>query len=509
MKLFRHQRISVLITFICVLVLLAGCAGIPPATEKEQAGLEALIEPYLKHPALASAAVGIFIQEPETRRVVYQKNPHALFMPASNQKLITTAAALSELGPEFQFQTQIYADGPIENGVLRGDLYLRGTGDPTMSGRFHHGDTMRDLRNWVDSLKAQGITQITGDVIADANLFDDRRLGNGWEYNDLSYWYAAEICALSFNDNCLNVTITPGDSLGTPANLQYEPNTRYVEVTNNLVTVHPDSITEYDYHRTPGTSRIRFYGSISQSETEINDWVTVHNPALFTATVFAELLEQNGITINGSLREIQYEKGEIPEYSALEQLVNYPSPPLAEIIRVINKRSQNFYAEQVLKRLGYEVTGNGSFGGGIQAVEEFLAEIGVDTEHANIADGSGLSRRNLISPYQLVTVLRHMYESRYREIYTFSLPVGAENGTLEDRLKSPYAAHKVQAKTGYVGFVRTLSGYVRTLDERTLIFSILINHYATNTSVVNELQDTMLTLITSHTYRDLISGGSL
>ncbi|HKJ67610.1 MAG TPA: D-alanyl-D-alanine carboxypeptidase/D-alanyl-D-alanine-endopeptidase [bacterium] len=504
MIVFRNLRGSIL--FVVTLILLVGCAGASRSVEQKPAGLEALIEPYLQHPALVNATVGIFIQEPETRRVIYRKNAHTLFMPASNQKLITTAAALSELGPDFRFRTQIYRDGSIDNGVLRGNLYIRGTGDPTLSGRFHDGETLRDLRNWADSLQAAGISRITGDIIADANLFDDRRLGNGWEHNDLSYWYAAEISALSFNDNCLNVRITPADSIGAPAHLKYEPNTGYVEVTNHLVTTHQDSITHYDYHRTPGTNRIRFYGNISQGETGITDWVTVHNPAMFTATVFAELLKQSGIILDGSVREIQYEAGQIPEYDSPDRLIDYPSPPLSEIIRVINRRSQNFYAEQLLKRLGYEITGKGSFRGGIRAVNGFLAEIGVDTEHLNIADGSGLSRRNLVSPFQLVTVLRHMYESKYRDQYLSSLPVGAENGTLEERLLSPYAANKVRAKTGYVGFVRTLSGCVRTLDERMLVFSILVNHYVTNTGVVNELQDTILTLITSHSYQDLIPG---
>jgi len=479
------------------LVIIAGCSTNfqQPAVEPIAPNFDELIEPYLEHPSLGPATVGIVIQNPDSREILFQRNPHRLFIPASNQKLITTAAALDELGPDFRFHTQVYANGQVADGTLQGDLYIRGSGDPTLSGRFHDGETMRDLLNWVDSLRAAGINEIAGDIFADANLFDDQRLGNGWEYSDLSYWYAAEISALSFNDNCLNLTLIPGDSIGAPARVIYEPETDYVNITNELRTVHSDSVTRYDYHRIPETNQIRLFGNISMSERAISDWVTIGNPALFTATVFLELLEENGIQVSGAPREIHYEQGEIPDYSDMEQLVNYASPPLDEIVRVINKRSQNFYAEQVLKRLGYEVNGQGSFDVGISAVKDFLAGAGVNTEQMQIADGSGLSRRNLVTPFQLVSVLRYMYESPNRDIYLSSLPVGGEDGSLRSRMLSPLAANRIHAKTGYVGFVRTLSGYVRTMDNRLLIFSILVNNYTTDTSI--------LTLITSRTYSDL------
>lgn len=497
---------AAILTGLFIVLLFRGCAPEPPAGRQEQTGgLAALSEPYLKHPAFSGATVGIFIQEPETREVVYQKNPHQLFIPASNLKLITTAAALSSLGPDFRFHTWLYGSGPVQHDTLRGDLYIRGSGDPTLSGRFHDKDTTRDLRNWIDSLKIRGIRYIQGDLIADANMFDQQRLGNGWEQNDLSYWYAAEISALSFNDNCLNVLLLPGDSVRAPAKLLYSPNTKYVTVHNDVVTVDKDSVTHYDYHRNSGTNAIRFFGTVSMSEDTVRDAVTIHDPPMYTITVFSELLRAAGIGFSGRLRTIRYARDGVPGYHTMTRLADYRSPPLTEIIQVINKRSQNFYAEQLLKSLGYGVTGHGSFAGGLRAELEFLAGIGVDTEHLHLADGSGLSRRNLVSPYQLVTVLRHMYESEYRDPYLASLPVAGQDASLNHRLLSPFTQDRVLGKTGYVGFVRTLSGFVRTLDGHPLIYSILVNNYTTATGVINDLQDSLLTLIASHTYADLVS----
>lgn len=489
-----------------ITVLLFSCAATQQTTgpEQEPATPQQQIERALDHPALDVANVGIFVQDPKSRSVIYQQNPHKLFMPASNQKLITAAAALSSLGPEYRYTTKIYADGMITDGVLQGDLYIRGSGDPTLSGRFHDGDITRDLENWADSLSALGIRRIEGDIIADANMFEGDRIGKGWSYDDLSYWYAAQISALSFNDNCLDVTIVPGDSIGAPAKLSYEPETDYITMQNDLITVHADSVTQYDYHREHGTNRMRFFGKISRSEKAIDDYITVHNPALYTATVFSEILAGEGITFNGEVNEVQY-GNRVPEYASMEQMVIYKSPPLSRIVEVINKKSQNFYAEQVLKTLGYERYGKGTFDDGIRAVEAFLGGAGIDTEHLNVADGSGLSRRNLITPFQIATVLRTMYTGSHRDVYFSSLPVGGADGTLSGRFRGTAAQHRVSAKTGYVGFVRTLSGYVKTRDDHSLIFSIMVNHYTTNTSLINNLQDTIVTILASHTLEELLN----
>lgn len=501
-KSFPRETLSFVL--ISLLILLAGCTSAPGVSEKRpRESFSQLIDLYLADPALQIAHVGIFIQDPSTRRIIYHRNQYRLFIPASNQKLITTAAALSRLGPDYRYKTELYTDGKIENGILQGNLYIKGSGDPTLSGRFHNGNRTKDLENWADSLSEVGIATIQGDIIADPNIFDSQHIGPGWAYDDLSYWYAAEISGLSFNDNCIDINISPGDSIGAPALLDYRPKTGYITLENNIITVPKDSITHYDYYRYPGTNRIRLYGKISQNKSEIKDYVTIHKPALFTATVFSDVLAGADITLNGVVRETSYQDT-IPEYRKMTELVVYNSPPLSEIISVINKRSQNFYADQLFKTLGFDVTGHGSFAAGQRAVRGFLAGIGVQTGQMSVADGSGLSRRNLISPSQIGAVLRYMYYSKYSDYYVDSLPVGGINGTLNHRFRGSVAIGRVNAKTGSMSFVRSLSGYVRTKDNRALIFSILVNNYTTNRSVIDEFQDAMISLIADQTYEELI-----
>lgn len=501
--------------------LAASCASAPsgselaapdPVTDTEQnhiperkisrLQLDSLFSVYLGHPALQSGQVGIFIQDPASRQIIYQKNAHKLFIPASNQKLVTTAAALSRLGPDYRFKTAIYAETPPdENGVLNGNLYIRGGGDPTLSGRFHENDLTYDLRNWVDSLKSKGIREISGNIVTDANLFRDDQVHPAWENGDLSHWYAARVSALSFNDNCVNIYITPHDTLGGRPEIRVEPYENFVQIENNLITVHEDSLTNYDYYRIPGSNRIIFQGKISQSSPRRLNWVSVDNPAIFTGFSLSNLIRENGIQIGNSVGETFV----IPDYDEMVQLFTYESPPLSEIIQVINRRSQNMYAETVFKMLGFETRANGSFAGGRAAVLSYLSGIGVDTGRMHVSDGSGLSRRNLITPYQLAAVLRNMYTGRHQEVYLESLALAGDEGTLQNRFRGSIADGRVMAKTGYVGFVRTLSGYVDTADNKQLIFTFMVNNFTTSTSVINELQDSIISIVSSKTVEELLS----
>lgn len=506
--------------YIALIFVFIGCASSQPSSVEQQPVAEALVQEetvpheserfeldslfaaYLNHPALESGQVGIFIQDPATRRVVYQRNAHKLFIPASNQKLVTTAAALNRLGPDFRFKTSVYAENPPdENGVVRGDIFIRGGGDPTLSGRFHDNDLTYDLRNWADSIDTRGIREVTGNIVVDANLFKDERIHPAWEYGDLSYWYAAQVSALSFNDNCVNVYITPNDTLGAPPHIRIEPAEQLLQFENNLVTVHEDSLTDYEYKRLTGSNRIIFRGKISQSRSRILNWVSVDNPAIFTGLNFNIILSENGVEIPAVVGETF----EIPEYDGMELLFSYESPPLSEIIQVINRRSQNLYAETLFKMLGFETLANGSFAGGRAAVRSYLAGIGVDTGRMYVSDGSGLSRRNLISPYQLTAVLRNMYTGEHRDVYLESLALAGDEGTLQNRFRGSVADGRVMAKTGYVGFVRTLSGFVETEDNQTLIFTFMVNNFTTSTSVINELQDSIISIISSKTMNELLS----
>lgn len=445
-------------------------------------------------PHFQKAIVGIHIEDYNTQEILYSLNPHTLLMPASNMKLFTTSSALALLGPDYRYQTSLYLDGKIENGVLNGNLIVKGSGDPTISGRHYDGNRLAVFQEWADSLKSLGITAINGTIIGDDNLFDDIGLGYSWAWDDLSYYYAAQIGALSFNDNCVDIFIVPGTTIGATPQILTKPDMHYLEIKNELVVVPSDSATNVDFYRTPGTESVTIFGTVQAGKDTIEEWITVDNPTNYTLSAFKYTLKQNGITAN-NISDIDELPLLNPDYSRYRLIATHSSIPLSEIIRTINKVSQNFYAEQLQKTLGVEFFNEGSTKKGVAAEKQWFARIGLNPDEIFIVDGSGLSRHNLVTASQIVTILRGIRNNPNYKVFYDSLPIGGVDGTLEKRFKGSEAVRHVFAKTGYVGRVRALSGFVQAKNGHEYIFSILVNHYPTPTSVVNNMQDQIVTLL--------------
>lgn len=446
------------------------------------------LDGIFSNPSFSNAHWGVAIQSLETGEYFYKLNEHKSFIPASNMKLFTTAVALIKLGPNFKYKTNLYTDGEIKNGTLYGNLFVRGTGDPTISGRFTNGDVTKTFKDWADSLLKMGIKEINGDIIGDDNYFDDQYMGTGWAWDDETYWYSAHISALSFNDNCVDLEIFPGKEIGDSAIIKITPSTNYVKIKNSIITVHPDSTTQIDFFRAPGTNIINAFGKISLKSNPYKESISVHNPTLYAVTVLKEVLESKGIKVNGGALDID-DTNLNPDYETMRILASYESPPLSEIIKVINKRSQNFYAEQVFRTLGKIFGGEGSTQKSVEVVKNTLAQIGIPPEGISIYDGSGLSRLDLVTPFQILTLLNYMFRHKYFSYFYESLPIAGVDGTLETRMIKTKAQGNVRAKTGYVQYVRTLSGYVKTGDGEMLAFVMMTNNYLIPTSVANAIQD--------------------
>lgn len=452
------------------------------------------VDKWINTPYFEPANFGIYIEKPETRKIIYSKNAHKLFMPASNMKLFTTASALSLLGAEYRYETELYIDGEIQDSILNGNLIIRASGDPTISGRHYNGDALKVFRDWANILKNNGIKSINGSIIGDDNTFDDIGIGYGWAWDDLSYYYAAQVSALSFNDNCIDLYMMPSEQAGDTAIISYSPETNYVKIINELITVPADSQKVIDFCRYPGTNKIRIFGTIPVDSDTVIDWAAVDNPTLFTLTVFKETLEKCGIAAK-KVCDIDDLNSEISPYSQLKLIHTHKSVPMSEIIRVINKSSHNLYAEQVLKTIGYEMKRKGDWESGISSEKKWLSSIGIDAHDIFIVDGSGLSRHNMVTPFQIATVLREMRYHSDWEVFFNSLPIAGVDGTIENRFKGSNALGHVFAKTGYIGHVRSLSGYLFAKDGSEYIFSLMVNHYPVPTSAVNDVQDAIVTLL--------------
>lgn len=458
------------------------------------------IAEIIDHEDVDNAFWGIHIKDLNQGTTLFQRNPRKSFMPASNTKLYTTATALELLGPDYQYQTDLYYDGVIEDGVLYGSLIVRGSGDPTFGGRFHDDDPAAIFRQWADALYDLGIERIEGDIIGDNRIFDDVPYGRGWAWDNLSFGYSPQLSGLSFNENVIDITVN-GTRDGQPAEIMYEPhNTSYVDIINNTLTIHTDSSGKDRYHRFEGTNEINVFSLVPGGDT-VETTLSIHNPTLFFTHVFKETLIREGIPVIGGIRDMARVPIQ-PDYDRAEPVITYHSVPLAEIVSVTNKDSQNLYAEQMLKTIGLLYTGDeaepGSHQAGLKVQMDFLAEAGLDTSRVRLADGSGLSRRNLITPElttDLLTWMWHHPDDAIREAFLESLPVAGIDGTLETRFRFGPSYNNARAKTGYVAHVRTLSGYVTGAGGTPIAFSIMSNHYTLPTRRINRMHERIINVL--------------
>ncbi len=506
----RLKRAAILLLMLAA-PLQAQQTGIAPVSAPQVAAasgplltLGVTLDSLFDAPAFENAFWGVSVQDAATGEVLYARNPRKSFVPASNTKLYTTAAALDRLGADFTFVTRVYADGPITNGTLKGNVVVRGSGDPVIGGRFNDGDRTETFRAWARDLRARGITRITGDIVGDDDLFDDVPLGYGWNWDDETYWYSAQLSALSFNDNCVDVAIK-GLRTGAPARVTWEPgNTQYVQMINETETRAPGFGIDEGYDRARGTNRIVLTTEVGRGTTDYES-LSVENPTLYFAYVLRDVLRDEGIRVEGDASDVD-DRDAKPDYEKLQEITAHTSPPLSDIVSVVNKESQNLYADLLLKTLGAQEADvdaeleMGSHARGWAVAAQTFAQAGIDTSRIHLVDGSGLSRGNWITPEMSVALLRYFHrhpDAAVRKAFYDSLPIGGIDGTLRSRFRSGVARENVHAKTGSLGGVSSLAGYVTTADGRVLAFSLMCNHYVVPTSAVRDAQDAVMNTLAS------------
>ena len=459
--------------------------------------LTARLDSVIADSMLDNARIGVSIFDISTDSIIYKVNSDKLFMPASNLKLFTSAAALELLGPSYRFETYFDMLGRFgSDSTLTGNLVITGGGDPLISGRFR--DHMTEIFEcWADSLRAKGINKISGDIIVNGSFFDPPELGPGWSWDDLSYWYACPVSALAFNDNCVDINFLPGKKIGRPAFIEIEPESDYISITNNTRTSKAGSEFSIDYYRSPGTNKVEFFGNMAIDDTNgRKDYVSVNNPGLYCAIIFKNVLSSRNIKVIGQVRDLpDYMK--MPGYLKSEfPLFTWYSDSLPVVIKVINKNSQNLFAEMTLKTLGALFRHDGSFKGGCAVADSFFRTIGITAKDLAMYDGSGLSYTNQVKPDAIVKLLRYMYHSKNYELYYNSLGNPAEDRSMRNRLKDIPGRENVRAKGGYIMNVSTFSGYLTGPQNGHLYaFSIMVNNYTCTEDDVVSWQDRLLTIL--------------
>ena len=449
------------------------------------AGIQGAIDSVLNDTSLSTCIFGVRILSADDGAVLFEKNSKKLFHPASNMKLLTTAAALVTLGTEDTLTTHFYADGTISDGVLRGNVYIKGVGDPLI--------TTAQLDSIAQQLLLRGVRDISGDIVGDVSYFDTLSWGLGWMWDDEPSTDAAFLTPLSVNSNSVEIDVTPGKSVGDTARVEIKPATTYVSIINNAVTSSDTTLPPLDVTRVRGQNTVVVSGRIAPN-SEMQDFgVSVRKPELYFLNVFKERLDAHGIATHGTLR--------LDSANALSSLGDIVHP-LDSVLHQVNKPSDNLAAEHLLKTLArarYDVPGSAALG--LTVLKEYLASIHIDTTKMILADGSGLSWYNALSPETITEVLIDQYRrsSSFRHFYE-SLPVAGIDGTLKNRMKGTKAEGNVHAKTGSLTGVSSLSGYVTTRNGNMLVFSILCNHFPEKIMYLRNAQDKIMELLANYQF---------
>ncbi|HET6762623.1 MAG TPA: D-alanyl-D-alanine carboxypeptidase/D-alanyl-D-alanine-endopeptidase [Longimicrobiaceae bacterium] len=465
----------------------------PAAAPSAERALAAGLDSIFADTAFAHAHWGVLVRSLDRGDVLYEREAGKLVVPASNMKIVTGAVALEALGPDYRFRTRVASTGAARGGTLQGDLVVTGGGDPTIAAHFTGGDSRAVFRAWADSLRARRITRLSGSVVGVDDVFDDVPLGRGWAWDDLDASYSAEVSGLELNEGMATVRVAPGTTIGSPATVTVEPATAYLPVTNAATTGAPGSAATVEIGRPLQEAGIVVTGSIPSDTTGVSDEVAVRDNALYFATVLRESLIAAGIRVDGTAEDADTRLVSI-DTAALQPLFTHSSPPLREVLAGFLKPSQNQIGEMLLKTLGHELRGGpGSARSGAAVVDSVLRTWGLPSARLLAqADGSGLSRYDLVAPELLAGILAHMARSPNWAVWYQDLPIAGVDGTLAARMKGTPLAGNVHAKTGTLTGVRSLSGYLTTAGGEHLVFSIIANNHTLSSRDVDRVAEAAL-----------------
>ncbi|WP_065871724.1 MULTISPECIES: D-alanyl-D-alanine carboxypeptidase/D-alanyl-D-alanine endopeptidase [unclassified Pseudomonas] len=471
------------IHLLCLSVLLGGCASV--STTSTPATLDQL----LADPAFNGATVSVMVRDARNGDTLYQHNPRTRLIPASNLKLLTTAAALDVLGPQYRFSTQLLSNGTQQGERLTGNLYLKGLGDPTTQ--------FADYQALAAQLAGQGVRQIQGNLVFDDTFFDAERLGVDWAQDDESTYYGAQISALTVSPNTdfdagtLLVTAKAPAVVGQPVSVMLSPSTDYVQLSNRAVSGPGNN---YGITRQHGTNLLQLTGALAPGK-QSRQWVSVWEPTQLVANLFEQALAQQGIQVMGR-RVIG---GASPVTARV--LAEHQSAPLQELITPLLKLSNNNMSEALLKAMGRKASNTGTAQAGVAAVADFMRHQGLDPMTLSQVDGSGLSRRNLVSSQNLTDLLLATAKQPWFEAWYTALPIAGNpdrmtGGSLRYRLRGTAAENNLHAKTGSMAGVSSLSGYITDADGRRLVFSMISNNYLSDAAPIRALENRVALALT-------------
>jgi D-alanyl-D-alanine carboxypeptidase/D-alanyl-D-alanine-endopeptidase (penicillin-binding protein 4) len=461
-------------------------AGSRPSAEEQ---LRRDLQSIFTGSAIDHAFWSVSVRSLKRDETLFSLNAARMQTPASNQKVITSAVAAERLGWDYRYTTRIYATGPLSGGDLDGDLVIVSNGDPTINPR--HPDRAGAFDAWAKQLYDQGLRRIGGQLIGDDNAFAEPGWGVGWAWDDLSLGYGAAVGALQYNENQVELLIGPGLEPGDRAIISVSPPGSGIILDHAVTTVAAGEPGRVSLERIPGSNLLRVSGQVAVGAPARSETAAVPNPTILYLNALREALARNGVFVGGNSLDIDDARVK-PDYQKATLLLEDRSPALDAVIDICMKWSRNEYAETLLRSLapaGAEATAEA----GLAVVADTLREWGVAPELYVARDGSGLSRNDYLSPDALVAVLTRIWgDSRHQEKFRSTLPQSGTSGSLANRMKDPPASGRVWAKTGSMSNVRSLSGYVVTLDGEPLVFAFMATSFRTPFAQIDAAMDEAL-----------------
>ena len=431
---------------------------------------------------------------------LYSFNSFRMQVPASNQKQLTAAAAAERLGWDYRYTTRIYATGAVDgNGVLNGDLVVVSDGDPTINPR--HPERWAIFDEWGKQLAAKGIRTITGHLIGDDNAFEEPGWSPGWAWDDLAFGYGAAASALQYNENQVELLIGPGLEAGGRAIISVSPPGSGLIIDHQVTTAAQDEANRIMLLRTPGSELLTVSGHVALGSAPITEYAAVDNPTQVYLNAMRVAFGRHGVNIERTPVDIDATRPQ-PDLNKATLLIEDKSPALGEIIDVSLKWSRNIYAETMLRSMSPEGAPK-TAAGGLAALEETLNDWGIFGDHFLARDGSGLSRYDYLSADALTWLLTYMWmDPQHAELYRAALPQFGVNGTVANRLKDTRASGRVWAKTGSMAQVRSLGGYLETLEGEPLVFAFIVNGYRVPTREIDAAMDRALLRLVEFRHSD-------
>jgi len=492
-------RVRWLVAFLLLAQAAAAQQASHPKQRPDIARFRARVEAVLRQSHAEKAYWGILVTDRNTGATLYELNADQFFAPASNAKLLTTALALSTLGPDYRFHTTLESEGAIgADGRLSRDLVLVGRGDPDLSNRKfpyagraeHEGPAEKVLAELADQAVEKGLREVDGDIVADDGYFPYDPYPADWSVGDLFFRFGAPVSAIALDDNTISIEVQPGARIGDPATIFAEPAAALDTFSREITTGPPNGEPDLAVVRQPGMNFVLLRGTIPLGHIPFRLDLAMTAPAETTAIALKQLLEARGVRVTGGTR-VQHSPP--PENTASGEpiipqslpaapdpnplvLAEHVSPPLIESIRVTNKVSHNLHAELFLRAVGHEKLGVGSTDAGLKVERSFLRDAGITDGDVVLTDGSGLSCSDLVTPRAIVALLRYAEKQPWGKDFISTLPVAGVDGTLENRMRDSAASGLIEAKTGEVEHDRALSGYAATLRREDLIFAIFYNN---------------------------------